>query len=113
MFQYNAYERRHKTYAKFQHKIQKKIRKEDNIDMYEKFISDFSYWTLNNEKYYDYIKFKNSISEIIKDFYNKKVHRNLRFRMYCNTKKSESQLLNAIENKFNKEGKKIAIGYGN
>lgn len=113
MFQYNACERRHKTYAKFQHKIQKKIRKEDNIDMYEKFISDFSCRTLNNEKYYDYIKFKNSISEITKDFYNKKVHRNLRFRMYCNTKKSESQLLNAIEKKFNKEGKKIAIGYGN
>ena len=113
MFQYNACERRHKTYAKFQHKIQKKIRKEDNIDMYEKFISDFSCRTLNNDKYYDYIKFKNSISEITKDFYNKKVHRNLRFRMYCNTKKSESQLLNAIEKKFNKEGKKIAIGYGN
>jgi len=113
MFQYNACERRHKTYAKFQHKIQKKIRKEDNIDMYEKFISDFSCRTLNNDKYYDYIKFKNSITEITKDFYNKKVHRNLRFRMYCNTKKSESQLLNAIEKKFNKEGKKIAIGYGN
>lgn len=113
MFQYNACERRHKTYAKFQHKIQKKIRKEDNIDMYEKFISDFSCRTLNNDKYYDYIKFKNSITEITKDFYNKKVHRNLRFRMYCNTKKSESQLLNAIEKKFNKEGKKIAIGYRN
>ena len=113
IFQYNACNRRHKTYAKFQHKIQKKIRKEDNIDMYENFISDFSCRTLNNEKYYDYIKVKNSISEVIKDFYNKKVHRNLRFRMYCNTKKSESQLLNDIEKKFNKEGKKIAIGYGN
>ena len=41
--------------------------------MYEKFISDFSCRTLNNEKYYGYIKFKNSISEITKDFYNKKV----------------------------------------
>ena len=113
IFQYNSCNRRHKTYAKFQHKIQKKLRKENNIDMYENFISDFSCRILNDEKYYDYIKFKNSISEITKDFYNKKVHRNLRFRMYCNTKKSESQLLNAIEKKFNKEGKKIAIGYGN
>ena len=76
---------------KYKIKLEKKIRKEDNIDMYEKFISDFSCRTLNNKKYYDYIKFKNSISDITKDFYNKKVHRNLRFRMYCNTKKSESQ----------------------
>ena len=113
MFQYNACERRHKTYAKFQHKIQKKIRKENNIDIYENIISDFSCRTLNNTEYYDYVKVKNSITEVTKDFYNKKVHRNLRFRMYCNTKKSESQLLNAIEKKFNKEGKKIAIGYGN
>jgi hypothetical protein len=113
MFQYNACNRRHKTYAKFQHKIQKKIRKEDNITMYESFISDYSCRTLNNNEYYDYLKVKNSISEVTKDFYNKKVHRNLRFRMYCNTKKSESQLLNEIEKKFTKEGKKIAIGYGN
>ena len=113
MFQYNACDRRHKTYAKFQYKIQKKIRRENNINMYENIISDFSCRTLNNTEYYDYIKVKNSISEVIKDFYNKKIHRNLRFRIYCNTKKSESQLLNNIENKFKIEGKKIAIGYGN
>lgn len=113
MFQYNACERRHKTYAKFQHKIQKKIRKENNIDIYENIISDFSCRTLNNTEYYDYVKVKNSITEVTKDFYNKKIHRNLRFRMYCTTKKSESQLLNNIENKFKIEGKKIAIGYGN
>lgn len=113
MLQYNACNRRHKTYAKFQYKIQKKIRKEDNIDMYENFISDYSCRTLNNNEYYDFIKVKNSISEVTKDFYNKKVHRNLRFRMYCRTKKSESDLLNEIKKKFSKEGKKIAIGYGN
>ena len=33
--------------------------------------------------------------------------------LFCNTKKLKSQLLNALEKKFNKEGKKIAIGYGN
>ena len=113
MFQYNACDRRHKTYAKFQYKIQKKIRKENNINMYENIISDFSCRTLNTTEYYDYVKVKNSITEVTKDFYNKKIHRNLRFRMYCNTKKSESQLLNNIENKFKIEGKKIAIGYGN
>ena len=42
MFQYNACDRRHKTYAKSQYKIQKKIRKENNINMYENIISDFS-----------------------------------------------------------------------
>ena len=113
IFQYNACNRRHKTYAKFQYKIQKKIRKEDNIDMYESFISNNSCRTLNSREYYNFIKTKNSISEVIKDFYNKKVHRNLRFRMYCRTKKSESELLNEIEKTFNEGDKKIAIGYGN
>jgi len=114
MYQYNACNRRHKTYAKFQYKIQQKLKNENpNIKTLEGFISDYSSKTLNNEKYYDYIKVKNDISELTKDYYNKKVHRNLRFRMYCRTKKAEYEMLNEIENKFKKEGKKIAIGYGN
>jgi hypothetical protein len=132
MFQYSSCERRHNSYSKFQYLIQDKERIKYNIQEIEDRLSKLHSRTMDINKYYEFIKAKNEVNLLTKDYYRRKLHRKLKFKVFCDTKKSEAKLLNDIEcyynslrnekNKVirNKHGKKlknkvkkIAIGYGN
>ena len=132
MLQYSACERRHKTFSKFQYLIQDKERIKYKIQEIENKLTNLSGRTMDITKYYDFIKIKNEVSLLTKDYYQLKLHRKLKFRVFSDTKKSEAELLKDIEYCYNSEKneknkvkrdekgrkiknktKKIAIGYGN
>ncbi len=114
MFQYSSCKRRNDTFMKSREIIQNKEKLNYKIQEIEKNIDNLSARTFNINKYIDFIKKKNEINLLTKDYYQMDLHRNLKFKVYCNTLKSESNLLNEINKKYNKsKSKKIAIGYGN
>ncbi len=114
MFQYSSCRRRNDTFMKSREIIQNKEKSKYKIQEIEKHIDNLSARTFNIDKYIEFIKKKNEINLLTKDYYHLDLHRNLKFKVYCNTLKSEANLLNEINNKYNKsKNKKIAIGYGN
>ena len=114
MFQYSACRRRNDTFMKNREQIQNKEKSKYKIQEIEKNIDNLSARTLDINKYIEFIKKKNEINLLTKDYYHLDLHRNIKFKVYCNTLKSEANLLNEINNKYNKsKNKKIAIGYGN
>lgn len=114
IFQYSSCRRRNDTFMKSREIIQNKEKSKYKIQEIEKNIDNLSARTFNIDKYIEFIKKKNEINLLTKDYYHLDLHRNLKFKVYCNTLKSETNLLNEINNKYNKsKSKKIAIGYGN
>ncbi len=114
MFQYSSCKRRNDTFMKSREIIQNKEKSKYKIQEIEKEIDNLSARTFDINKYIDFIKKKNEINLLTKEYYQMNLHRNLKFKVYCNTLKSESNLLNEINKKYNKsKSKKIAIGYGN
>lgn len=74
----------------------------------------------NEIKTCNYEKFKNSLTERYKtldemlEFYKQDIYRSLNFRKYVNTQRSESNLVNRINKKFNKKkDREIVLLYGN
>ena len=90
----------------------------NNIIEKETELSNHNSRTLKEVEFKNFIKKKNEINNKIKQFYNRKLFRKIKFRIYSNTKKSEHTLLNEIENKFlskkDKENNtKLILLYGN
>lgn len=113
VFQYNAVQRRHECYHKFAHKIIKKEKEKNNIGEIENTLKSFSSRTLDKTKYLDFIHKKNEVNKKTDYFYHQDKFRNIKFRTYSRTKKSEADLLNNIEKFYKCKNKPILIGFGN
>ena len=117
-YKYTCCRRRNDTFTKRVNQITLAEKNSNNIIEKETELSKFSSRTLKENDFKKFINKKNDINKNIKNFYNRKLFRKNKFRIYSNTKKSEDALLNEVENKFltkedKEKNKKLVLLYGN
>ncbi len=108
--QYTSPQKMRESKSKCNKRILQKEKKENGIVELETKFSEQNSKTVNYEKFKNYIIEKDKLNKETNEFYQRELHRKLKFRTYLYTQKSIDKFLNRIEYLY---GKDIIIGYGN
>jgi hypothetical protein len=109
---YSTVQRRKESLRKRNNYILHVERMNNNILEKENQLSNYNSKTTNYNKFKEFIVEKTKVNDEIKEFYQNKLCRKLKFRTQIYLRKSEDKFLNNIE-KFFGSSKDIVIGYGN
>ena len=103
VFTYSNKQRLHDTKRLKYQKLLENHRKETGITKIENELSEYNSKTCTFDDFKEYILHKNAINNLLfKIFYNEKF-RQYKWYSYINKERSESKLLDTIENTFNKD----------
>lgn len=112
VYMYTIRQRQHETKSKKYNKLLKNYRDKVKITEIENKLSDYNSKSCNIETFKKYVKIKNEINVQLYSKYNDQIFRRYKWYIHLNTKRSDSKLLDTIENKFAKKGYKLNIVMG-
>lgn len=108
--QYTSPQKMRESKSKCNKRILQKEKKDNGIIGLETEFSKQNSKTVNYEKFKEYIVEKDKLNTSTKEFYQRELHRKMKFRTYSYSKKSVDKFLNRISEIY---GDNVLIGYGN
>lgn len=85
------------------------IIKGENIKQIETMLSQFNSNSCNLDRCKEFIKIKNKINFKLKEYYQKNIHRQLKWYSYLNKMKSDANMINGFRNKFGSPEKSVIL----
>ena len=109
IFSYRNKQRIRETKSAKYGRLLTNYRKREGIIEIEKLLSDYNSKSCNIEEFSAYISIKNQINSVVYDIYKNEIFRKYKWYSYINTRRSESNLSNKINKKYNENKDKNLI----